>query len=73
MLGVTLFGIFLTPVFYYVVQWFGGKKEPEIRHEPDGPPLRDGMAMLVGRAGHDAHLDSFATQNGRRDGSVDSE
>jgi multidrug efflux pump len=23
MLGVTLFGIFLTPVFYYVVQWFG--------------------------------------------------
>jgi multidrug efflux pump len=21
MLGVTLFGIFLTPVFYYVVQW----------------------------------------------------
>ena len=25
MLGVTLFGIFLTPVFYYVIQWFGGK------------------------------------------------
>ena len=24
MLGVTLFGIFLTPVFYYVIQWFGG-------------------------------------------------
>jgi multidrug efflux pump len=23
MLGVTLFGIFLTPVFYYVLQWFG--------------------------------------------------
>ena len=28
MLGVTLFGIFLTPVFYYVIQWFG-----EPRHE----------------------------------------
>ncbi|MFZ1137298.1 MAG: efflux RND transporter permease subunit, partial [Candidatus Korobacteraceae bacterium] len=27
MLGVTLFGIFLTPAFYYVIQWFGGKKE----------------------------------------------
>ena len=27
MLGVTFFGIFLTPVFYYVIQWFGGKKE----------------------------------------------
>src|SRR5438552_11317820 len=22
MLGVTLFGIFLTPVFFYVIQWF---------------------------------------------------
>src|SRR4029077_10897517 len=47
MLGVTLFGIFLTPVFYYVVQWFGGKKELEIRHDSNGPPVRDGMAMLV--------------------------
>src|SRR5206468_7453754 len=26
MLGVTLFGIFLTPVFYYVIQWFGSEK-----------------------------------------------
>ena len=26
MLGVTFFGIFLTPVFYYVIQWFGGTK-----------------------------------------------
>src|SRR6185295_9144937 len=23
MLGVTLFGIFLTPVFFYVIEWFG--------------------------------------------------
>ena len=28
MLGVTLFGIFLTPVFYYVIQWFGAGKTP---------------------------------------------
>ncbi|OWK43448.1 efflux RND transporter permease subunit [Fimbriiglobus ruber] len=27
MLGVTMFGIFLTPAFYYVIQWFG-KSEP---------------------------------------------
>ena len=27
MLGVTLFGIFLTPAFYYVIQWLGRKKE----------------------------------------------
>ena len=26
MLGVTLFGIFLTPVFYYVIQWFGQER-----------------------------------------------
>ena len=27
MLGVTLFGIFLTPVFYYVVRWLTERKE----------------------------------------------
>ncbi|HEY7329065.1 MAG TPA: efflux RND transporter permease subunit [Gemmataceae bacterium] len=26
MLGVTLFGIFLTPVFYYVIQWFNDRR-----------------------------------------------
>jgi multidrug efflux pump len=25
-LGVTLFGIFLTPVFFCVIQWFGARK-----------------------------------------------
>jgi len=30
MLGVTVFGVFLTPVFFYVIQWFGdGKPTPE--------------------------------------------
>ncbi len=28
MLGVTLFGIFLTPVFYYVIQWFKDRHPP---------------------------------------------
>ncbi|HJT31913.1 MAG TPA: efflux RND transporter permease subunit, partial [Pirellulales bacterium] len=27
MLGVTLFGIFLTPVFYYVIQWFADRRK----------------------------------------------
>jgi multidrug efflux pump len=27
MLGVTLFGIFLTPVFFYVIQWFQDRRE----------------------------------------------
>jgi multidrug efflux pump len=26
MLGVTFFGIFLTPVFFYALQWFGGRR-----------------------------------------------
>ena len=32
MLGVTAFGIFLTPVFYYVIQWFGDGKKPGVQH-----------------------------------------
>jgi multidrug efflux pump len=46
MLGVTLFGIFLTPVFFYVIQWFSGdkkaKKHPAVADEshtlPDEEP-----------------------------------
>jgi multidrug efflux pump len=38
MLGVTLFGIFFTPVFYVVIRWFsdrmGGKAQPAPTHEP---------------------------------------
>src|SRR5262249_7367484 len=33
MIGVTLFGIFLTPVFYYVITWFFKEKKPL------GPPV----------------------------------
>ena len=47
MLGVTLFGIFLTPVFYYVIQWFGQPKQepahPET-HEPQ-PEATDGLIV----------------------------
>jgi multidrug efflux pump subunit AcrB len=28
MLGVTLFGVFLTPVFFYVIQWLGNLRRP---------------------------------------------
>ena len=34
MLGVTLFGIFLTPVFFYVIQWF--KDVQEARRKESG-------------------------------------
>jgi hydrophobe/amphiphile efflux-1 (HAE1) family protein len=35
MLGVTLFGIFLTPVFFYVIQWFG--RQPPAGSAPVPP------------------------------------
>jgi multidrug efflux pump len=48
MLGVTLFGVFLTPVFYYVIQWFGSKKRAPARPEHGPPPPQvDGNATLV--------------------------
>jgi multidrug efflux pump len=37
MLGVTFFGIFLTPVFYYVVQWFADRRT----HRKTQPPTAD--------------------------------
>ncbi len=33
MLGVTVFGVFLTPVFYYVIQWFGEHKREKPHEE----------------------------------------
>jgi multidrug efflux pump subunit AcrB len=53
MLGVTLFGIFLTPVFYYVIQMFSDWRAerrarfPEEEEEEDEAP-----ALAVGVAGH---------------------
>ena len=44
MLGVTLFGIFLTPVFYYVIQWFGERKQEQAHpetHEAKAEALMD--------------------------------
>jgi multidrug efflux pump len=34
MLGVTLFGIFLTPVFYYVIGWYVERTERQTPHAP---------------------------------------
>ena len=36
MLGVTLFGIFLTPVFYLVIEKLGGRKQPEGQQSAGG-------------------------------------
>jgi Cu/Ag efflux pump CusA len=40
MLGVTLFGIFLTPVFFYVIQWLQDLRRPRVEIVP--VPSRDG-------------------------------
>jgi multidrug efflux pump len=37
MLGVTLFGIFLAPVFYDVLQWFGETGQ-DASHHRETPP-----------------------------------
>ncbi|HKB36811.1 MAG TPA: efflux RND transporter permease subunit, partial [Gemmataceae bacterium] len=39
MLGVTLFGIFLTPVFYYVIQWFADRRAAGFSDEPPPEPV----------------------------------
>jgi multidrug efflux pump len=50
MLGVTLFGIFLTPVFYYVVGWLAALRRPRPRGvqpalpRPQDPRRHDGQA-----------------------------
>ena len=43
MLGVTLFGIFLTPVFYYVIQWLADRKADD-SPGPGEPDHVDGKA-----------------------------
>jgi hydrophobe/amphiphile efflux-1 (HAE1) family protein len=47
MLGVTLFGIFLTPVFYYVLQWFGN---PPVSPAPAGAAPPAGTVEQSGSA-----------------------
>jgi multidrug efflux pump len=44
MIGVTFFGLFLTPVFYFVIRWvsiriFGGKPYTHARGHPAPAPL----------------------------------
>ncbi|HTU18384.1 MAG TPA: efflux RND transporter permease subunit, partial [Gemmataceae bacterium] len=54
MLGVTLFGIFLTPVFYYVIQWFKDRRPPIILDDEHWhatqqvSPLHNGQAIAAG-------------------------
>ncbi len=57
MLGVTLFGIFLTPVFYYVIQWFGGVKPVAARPIPAGAePNGLAAAPALEPPGYETHI-----------------
>jgi multidrug efflux pump len=50
MLGVTLFGVFLTPVFFYVIQWYVERHE-RVKHEPpilDVIPVKTRQEQTVG-------------------------
>jgi multidrug efflux pump len=62
MLGVTLFGIFLTPVFYWVIQWFSDQRSSDAvaRGAQDdsrdpGDRDRDGDGNGTPRNGEPAH------------------
>ena len=52
MLGVTIFGIFFTPVFYVVIRWFSGR-----------PPAAPGM--LAGKAPFDGRQTGHGTLTGQ--------
>jgi len=61
MLGVTFFGIFLTPVFYYVIQRLGDRKADA----PGGPgePLQvDGKAEPEGNGDGDHMSDELVSR-----------
>jgi multidrug efflux pump len=76
MLGVTLFGIFLTPVFYYVIQWFKDHQEATAAQAEAAEavlghagPSHDGEAVAApsGAAStYDSHV--TAAHAGGRDG-----
>jgi multidrug efflux pump subunit AcrB len=51
MLGVTLFGVFLTPVFYYVLQAFG----VTAHRGPPVPAMADAPAVLLDAEGKPIH------------------
>src|SRR5262245_54558544 len=52
MIGVTLFGIFLTPVFYYVIRRFGGQGSSRIEPTREVPPVTDGVPTSKTLAAH---------------------
>ena len=63
MLGVTLFGIFLTPVFYYVIQWFKDRYETKVEDE-EALNERSPLTHFISGLGHG--LEEIEGRNGER-------
>jgi multidrug efflux pump len=55
MIGVTLFGIFLTPVFFYVLGWFGGGKSPPPQSPPESAPPNSPSPAITARPTEGPH------------------
>lgn len=66
MLGVTLFGIFLTPVFYYVIQRFSDARNPALASHPERPHTNgDGHGTHgAGQAVHGPDIKPVAVEGG---------
>jgi multidrug efflux pump len=48
MIGVTLFGVFLTPVFYFVIEWLGARRRPPTALASGGTRARSEAIRLRG-------------------------
>ena len=52
MLRVTVFGVFLTPVFFYVLGWFGGGSTLPAAHPGPAEGMGSTGVMVVPTDGH---------------------
>jgi hypothetical protein len=51
MIGVTLFGIFLTPVFFYVIRRFSGPRTPDVPPAGETGLTEEAKRCLIQRTG----------------------
>jgi hypothetical protein len=55
MIGVTLFGLFLTPVFYSVVRWFSDRRPINSAHGNERAPAGQVLDTAGAGTGGDPH------------------
>jgi multidrug efflux pump subunit AcrB len=67
MIGVTLFGIFLTPVFYFVIQWFSdfqAARRPKESEDLEDDPQASGFGPVNGHGPGDGKVQVHADGRG---------